>query len=186
VFERFCEDARAAVAAARAEAIRAGREQIGCDHLLLGVLAGGGPGAGALTAAGVTVTGLRERLTRGPGAPPDPLDADALASVGIDLDAVRRAADATFGPGALDRVSPARPGRTAITGGVRVSRDVRQALQRALVAARQLGQHGISSGHLLIGIIDQGGNPALGLLAQAGAAPAALRSEVVRRLSRAA
>jgi ATP-dependent Clp protease ATP-binding subunit ClpA len=183
VFERFCQDARAAVAAARAEAIRAGREQIGCDHLLLGVLAGGGPGAEALTAAGVSLTGLRERLARGPAAPPDPLDSAALASVGIDLDAVRRAADATFGPGALDRVSPARGGRTARTGGVRVGKDTRKSLQCALVAARQLGQHGISSGHLLIGIIDQGTNPALDLLAGADVPPAALRSEVARRLS---
>jgi ATP-dependent Clp protease ATP-binding subunit ClpA len=83
-------------------------------------------------------------------------------------------------------VSPARGGRAASTDGVRLSKDARKSLQRALVAARQLGQHGISSGHLLIGILDQGINPALDLLAGAGVAPAALRSEVVRRLSRAA
>jgi hypothetical protein len=37
-----------------------------------------------------------------------PLDAEALAAIGIDLDEVRRRVEETFGPGALERTRAAR------------------------------------------------------------------------------
>jgi len=183
VFERLHEDTRAVViAAAREEADTTGRGQVGCEHLLLGALLVPGPAADALAAAGVDLAGLRARITPGPDAQPDPLDAEALASIGIDLDAVRRAAEATFGPGALDRSRPGRRG----TSGVRFTPDAKKALQHALLSARHTGQRRITTGHLLLGILGQGANPALALLAQAGVSPAALRTDLIRRLTAAA
>ena len=183
MFERLHEDTRAVViAAAREEADSTGRGRVGCEHLLLGVLSVPGPAAGALAAAGVDLAGLRARLTPGPDGQPDPLDAEALASVGIDLDTVRRAAEATFGPGALDR---ARPGRRSVSG-VRFTPDAKKALQQALLSARHTRQHRITTGHLLLGILGQGANPALALLTQAGVSPAALRADLLRRLTQAA
>ena len=91
MFERFSQEARDAVVRADHEAADMGAGYIGCEHLLLGLLAMPGPAAGALTAAGLDLAGLRARL---PGTAPgaaDPLDAEALAWLGIDLDAVRRA-----------------------------------------------------------------------------------------------
>jgi hypothetical protein len=44
----------------------------------------------------------------------------------------------------------------------------------------------MSSGHVLLGIIDQPGNPALDLLADLEVSVAALRADVTRRLARAA
>jgi hypothetical protein len=39
------------------------------------------------------------------------LDADALASIGIDLDEVRRRVEEAFGPGALERTRAGRRAR---------------------------------------------------------------------------
>ena len=183
MFERFSQDARRVVLRARHEAVRAGRDRLGCEHLLLGLLAEPGPAASAMTEAGLELAALRARLLAGGRAEPDPLDADALASVGIDLDTVRRATDAMFGPGALDR---AGHGRARRPGRLRVTADAKQALGLALDAAVKLRQKEISGGHLLIGIIDQGDNGALGLLAAFAVDTPGLRADVVSRLAAAA
>jgi ATP-dependent Clp protease ATP-binding subunit ClpA len=130
----------------------------------------------------VELTALRAAA---PGGPPEPdaLDADALASVGIDLDTVRRAADAAFGPGALDRAGPSRarrPGRMVFTA------DAKKALERAVRATARLRRREISGGHLLIGIIDQGDNGALDLLAASAVDAAGLRADLLARLAAAA
>jgi ATP-dependent Clp protease ATP-binding subunit ClpA len=183
VFERFTQDARRAVVRARHEATGAGRSQIGCEHLLLALLAEPGPAAAALTAGGAELTALRTALPRDGQPDPDPLDADALASVGIDLDTVRRAADAAFGPGALDR---AGPGRARRPGRMRLTADAKKALERALQAAARLRHRQISAAHLLLGIIDQGDNGALRLLAVSAVDTAALRADLLARLTAAA
>jgi ATP-dependent Clp protease ATP-binding subunit ClpA len=182
MFERFTSQARHAVDLARSEAIHLGTARIGCEHLLLGLAHGrSGAAAEALAAAGLDVGGLRDLAARTP--PAEPLDADALAMLGIDLDQVRRAAEAAFGPGALDR--PSRRG----TGGARrvtMNAECRKALELALHAAQRGNDHALTSGHLLIGIIDQGDNGALQLLASAGADLTALRADTVRRMAAAA
>ena len=181
MFERFHQDARRVVERARHEAALAGQGQIGCEHLLLGLLAEPGLAAAALTAAGLDLPALRDRLPRPGQAQQDPLDAEALASVGIDLDQVRRAADARFGPGALGRAAQARrPGR------MRFTTDAKKALELAVRTAVGRRHREITGGHLLIGIIDQGHNGALDLLAAAGADAATLRADLLRRLDAAA
>src|ERR1035441_7152620 len=122
MFEGFSQDARRAVVRAQHEAIRARDDHIGSEHLLLGLLAEPGPAAEGLTPAGLDLAQLRTRQSSGTSGRTDPLDAEALASLGIDLDAVRRATDAAFGPGALDRVSPARRGGLRATGRLRPGR----------------------------------------------------------------
>ncbi len=185
MFERLHQDARRAVVRARHEAVRAGRKEIGCEHLLLGLLAEPGPAAAALSAAGLEITELRARLPRGTAARADPLDAEALASLGIDLDTVRRSVDAAFGPGALDRVSATRRGPLGITGN-RLTTDAKKALELALRAAVKLRHREISSGYLLIGIIDQADNAALAILEESGVDAGALRADVLSRITAAA
>ena len=182
MFERFHQDARRVLVRARHEAALAGHGQIGCEHLLLGLLAEPGPAAIAMAEAGLELAAVRDRLPRRGRSEPDPLDADALASVGIDLDQVRRAADAAFGPGALDRAKRAarKPGRMRLTA------DAKKALELALRAAVSLRHREITGGHLLIGIIDQGDNGATSLLTASHADTAALRADVLRRLAAAA
>ncbi len=71
MFERFSQDARRVVVRARHEAVRAGRGQLGCEHLLLGLLAEPGPAAAAMTAAGLELGALRAGLSRGSQAEPE-------------------------------------------------------------------------------------------------------------------
>jgi ATP-dependent Clp protease ATP-binding subunit ClpA len=177
MFEQFAQPARQAVHDARQEAARAGQDRIRSEHVLVGLLREPGLAADALSAAGLDVESLRERLPRGDHDVPGDLDAAALSTLGIDLDAVRRAADAAFGPGALDRARV--PGRLRMA----LSPDAKQALAGAVREAHQGGHRQISSGHLLLGILDQKRNGALTVLANTGTDVAALRADVVRRLA---
>jgi ATP-dependent Clp protease ATP-binding subunit ClpA len=177
MLERFEPAARQAFIDAREEASRAGQDKISCEHLLIGLLREPGPAADALAAAGLELASLRASLPRGAAGGDPGLDADALASLGIDLDAVRRATDAAFGPGALDRV--AVPGRRRLP----FADDAKQSLAGAVRQAQQLHGHTISSGHMLLGILDQSRNGALTALSEAGTDVAALRADVLRRLT---
>jgi ATP-dependent Clp protease ATP-binding subunit ClpA len=180
MFERFASQARDAVTTAVDEARHSGTSQIDCEHLLIALAsAQSGQAAETLTAAGLTPNRLRSLTTTGPKSPADQLDADALAAVGIDLDAVRRAAENAFGPGSLDRPSPrhSRPGRTRMTA------DARRALELAVRAAHRGHEREITSGHLLLGILDQGNNRALTLLTSAEVQPEDLRADLTRRMA---
>lgn len=142
-------EARAAVIRAQAEARRLGQDFIGCEHLLYG-LAGADDTVGtALRDNGVTPEGVENQIqrliadNRAPSAGPGELDRDALAAIGIDLDAVRARLDDAFGPGSLDRPArrprPAwfarRPGRRAPSGHLPITRQARICLDRAVAAA---------------------------------------------------
>jgi len=177
MFERFAHTARQAVIDARQEAGWAGQDEVRSEHLLLGLLREPGPAGDALTAAGVDAASLRARLPRGDHGDPAGLDADALARLGIDLDAVRWAADAAFGPGALDRARVPGHGRLPFAA------DARQTLAGAAREAVRRSHREINSGHLLFGILDQKRNGALTVLTAAGADLRALRADVIRRLT---
>lgn len=167
-----------------------GHQYIGCEHLLLGLADGGGPAADAVAADALAAFGARRERLRAlvaaeVGLGDDPLDADALASLGIDLDAVRRATEASFGRGALERgrlpgCGPRRSGHIPFTPRAKKS------LELALRAAVNLRHNTLTSGHLLLGIIDQGSNAALLILRQSGVPVDALRQDVTDRLTAAA
>ena len=112
MFERFTDDARPVVVLAQEHARRLGHRFIGCEHLLLAVVSTDQQAAAVLRERGVTPERVEEEIVRrvGLGAGPQPvadLDRDALASIGIDLDAVRARIEASFGPAAC----PGGPGR---------------------------------------------------------------------------
>ena len=182
MFERFTIDARQVVARAQEEARQLHHGFIGCEHLLL-ALSGGQdtPAAAALTTFGVDTAELRERVARFAGAGGGGLDADALAGLGIDLDSVRRAAEASFGPGALDRVSGPCPDTRS--GHIPFTPRAKKSLQLALRTAVRRKDRAITPGHLLLGVIDQRDNAALQLLKAEGVASDALREEVSRRMT---
>jgi ATP-dependent Clp protease ATP-binding subunit ClpA len=173
MFERFEPSARQALSDARDEARRAGKDRIGSEHVLLGLLAQPGAAADALAGAGLTLPELRSRV---PVRSARSLDAEALASLGIDLDAVRRATDAAFGPGALDRAR--RPSRRQLP----MAEDTKRMLVDAVRHAHQHGAREITSGHMLIGILDQPDNCARAILTETGTDVRALRADVLRRL----
>lgn len=148
MFERFSREARGAVMGAQQVAVDAASRAVDGRHLVVALAEGIGPAAHGLRLAGVDVhrlaSGLRRELALAG------LDADALASIGIDLDAVRERADAVFGRGALDRAG-ARRGR------VPFDREAKKALELALREAIRLTQTTIDGRHLLLGVLRAGG-----------------------------
>jgi ATP-dependent Clp protease ATP-binding subunit ClpA len=104
MFERFTGQAREVVVQAQAQARRLGHRYIGCEHLLLSIVGTDSPAGDVLRSLGLTPeaveSAMRTILSGGGGAV---LDREALAAVGIDLDAVRERVEAAFGPGALTR-----------------------------------------------------------------------------------
>jgi ATP-dependent Clp protease ATP-binding subunit ClpA len=113
--------------AAAEEARRRGHGYVGTEHLLLVLVRGGDGGAvPALRRLGVSRDAVEDALA--PLVPPSTstLDADALATLGIDLDAVRQRLEETFGAGALERT------RTACLGVCpRVKRALAHTVDRA-------------------------------------------------------
>jgi Clp amino terminal domain, pathogenicity island component len=96
------EQARRILDLAREEADGFGHRYLGPGHLVPGVLRDGGSGASrVLEAFGVTLGSARAELRRlaGRGVVPGPRpsDAELLGSLGIDLDAIRRTTEQSFG-----------------------------------------------------------------------------------------
>jgi len=111
MFERFTGGARAVVVQAQEHARRLGHGYIGCEHLLLAAASTSEPAGAALREHGVTPEGVEAEIVRLVGLGQaaglfSALDRDALASIGIDIDAVEAQIEAAFGPDALTRARP--------------------------------------------------------------------------------
>jgi ATP-dependent Clp protease ATP-binding subunit ClpA len=172
VFERFTEGAREAVRSAEAEARALGAASIGPEHLLLGVvlhcsavLFAEPPfvsfSIGAPPEPPVTAEKLRALLARDP-------DAEALATIGISLETVRRRVEEVFGPDAW---------LLACEGRVRFEADTKRALEYALREALELGSRRIGPEHVLLGLLRRE-NAAHAALRELGVDPDTLRERV--------
>jgi ATP-dependent Clp protease ATP-binding subunit ClpA len=151
VFERFTDEARAVVVHAQEEARTLRAERIEPVHLLLALARDPGRGGAVLQAAGADAGSVRAAMARSGGV----LDADALAAVGIDLDQVRDAAEAAFGPGALERVR-----RRGAAGHIPFADRSKRVLEESLrYVLRQKGRRrdrAIDSGAVLAGLLAVG------------------------------
>jgi Clp amino terminal domain, pathogenicity island component len=112
MFERFTDDARAVVTLASEHARRLGHRYVGGEHLLLAAVTAGQPASTVMCEHGVTPELVEEEIVRRVGLGAGAglfggLDKDALATIGIDLDAVRARIEASFGPQALARAAQA-------------------------------------------------------------------------------
>ena len=107
---------------AQEEAVALHHGWIGTEHLLLGVLRADGDGARLLAGFGVDAAGMRDDVVRIVGRGEDDIDPDALATLGIDLDAVRERVERAFGPGALTRRRRCRRGGLGRHGPVHAAR----------------------------------------------------------------
>src|SRR5215203_5196632 len=116
-------------------------------HLLLALSRDPGRGGAVLRAAGADHASVRSALDRSGG----PLDADALAAVGIDLDQVRAAAEAAFGPGALERGGSRPAGHIPFADGSK--RALEEALRHVLRSRGQRRDRAIDSGAVLAGLL---------------------------------
>jgi len=112
MFERFSQDARAVVVQASEHARRLGHRYIGAEHILLAAVSTSQPASAVMRAHGVTPELVEEEIVRRVGLGAGAglfggLDQDALATIGIDLDAVRARIEASFGPQALTNAAQA-------------------------------------------------------------------------------
>jgi ATP-dependent Clp protease ATP-binding subunit ClpA len=142
MFEIFTEQARNVILEAQAETLERGDQQLGCEHLLVGLLREGtGLAAVVLAERTVTVEAVRTAIDQlaGPGPTAVPPD-QALATIGIDLGQVRARLEASFGPDALaDPPPPYTP-------------LAKEALQLAVAESSRLGQDQVGTEHELLGL----------------------------------
>ena len=161
------EEARAIPMGGFEHARRLGLPYVGCEHWLIALAGADHPAAAALREHGVTPERAEEQAVRlsGGGLFGD-LDRNALAAVGIDVDAVRDRMTETFGLEALSRAShaarpraiigprwdPRRPGPGVHANGVFLPHgpDVRQCLRNA--RAEQLARHDTQIGVELLAL----------------------------------
>ena len=174
MFERFTHAARDAVVRAQQEARDLDQSPIGTQHLLLALLADpAGPIAIALKDTGVDARSVRAGVIRrvgartGPEVPSpanmDAEDAAALKAIGIDLDAVRKAIEENFGPGALRlprEVTPKRRnplsrfyGGKGSSGHIPFSPRNKKVLELSLREAIRLKHNYIGCEHILLGML---------------------------------
>ncbi|MGV9971112.1 Clp protease N-terminal domain-containing protein [Nocardia beijingensis] len=193
MFERFSRSARTAIIVAQEDARELHASNIEVEHVLLGVLAQAEPELTTLLAeAGLTRDSVRRALAeQGNGIPLGPEDAEALRSIGIDLDAVRESLEAHFGEDALDRAAPdPRRGpfpwsRGGYYGHIPFTKDAKKVLELALREALGRKDKTIESGHMLLGIL-RAPNQTTERLLGGSAAIGELRPKVHALLDRAA
>jgi ATP-dependent Clp protease ATP-binding subunit ClpA len=159
------DQARRVLDLAREEADRFGHRYLGPEHLVLGVLRDGSSAASrVLEAHGADLPAAREALgrlvDRGVVPGPRPSDAELLGSLGIDLDAIRRTTEWSFGGQAVRWA--VREATRARRGGVgRVPRTplrdppmlINQVLVHAGQQAQALGVAEIGPELLLLGVV---------------------------------
>jgi ATP-dependent Clp protease ATP-binding subunit ClpA len=200
MFERFTADARAVVVTAQEEARRLGHKYIGTEHVLAALLSDAdGPVARALAGDGVDAAFVRGDIARrvgphppdltGPPADRDREDAEALKAIGIDLDQVRRAIEATFGAGALHltREGASRKkglfGRFSGGGGhIPFTNRNKKVLELSLREALRLDQKFIAPEHIMLGLLREGEGLAAQILHEKGVDFARLRADMTTAL----
>ena len=172
MFERFTTEARQVVAGAQSEARQLHSGRIGTEHLLLALLAKDAPSNAVLSRHGLTHDAVAEAVlgyVRAGG-----LDAEALAALGIDLDAVRDSVEAAFGPGALD----VPRGRRAPKGHLPLTPRAKKVLELSLREAIALKSKSIADGHIALGLLREGEGLAMKVLHDRGIDAGRLREEI--------
>ncbi|WP_433279750.1 Clp protease N-terminal domain-containing protein [Pseudonocardia xinjiangensis] len=182
MFERFTEKARLVVVGAQEQARERGADAIRSEHLLAALFAV--PDNLAITVLGAL--GVDRDVVEAevgklrPDGTPVP-DAEALATLGIDLDEVRRQVEEAFGPGALDRTRAAAGRRPR--GHIPFDRTAKKVMELALREALRLKHNYIGTEHILLGMLHSATGAAHDILVSRGVRQDATRiivEELVR------
>ena len=181
MFERFTDDARQTVVHAQEEARKLHHGWIGTEHLLLGLLdLHGSATATVLVAHGLTSASVLQDVVAYVGN--DDLDAAALTTLGIDLEAVRSSAEAAFGPGALRPIGSSKP-RRAPSGHIPFTARTKKVLELSLREALAAKATSIADGHIALGLLREGEGLAMKIIHDRGIDPDELRREITTALS---
>ena len=178
MFEKFTDRAKRVLVLAQDEAMEQGHDNIGTEHVLVGLASVRDTVAGeVLHDKGVTVPALREEIGRvlvasgvqsvGPQAA-----TEALASIGIDVEEIRRKADETFGPGKFHFPRPPFTSRA------------KKVMEHTLRQSIELGSATIGTEHLLLGILAEGEGVAVKVLRNLDVDVETLRPAVLERLGK--
>jgi ATP-dependent Clp protease ATP-binding subunit ClpA len=181
MFERFTDGARGAVVGAQRHAAGLNHGWIGTEHLLLGLLDDPDGRAGRLLRERFAIDGewASAEVERIVGRGEPGIDADALATLGIDLDAVRERVERTFGAGAL---SGSRHCRRGLWRGPSIpfTPRAKKALELSLREAIAMGDDFIGSEHVLLGLAREGDGVAAQILRSRGVDRTAVRAALER------
>jgi ATP-dependent Clp protease ATP-binding subunit ClpA len=109
----------------------------------------------------------------------DSIDPEALATLGIDLDAVRERVEKAFGPGALSRRGRCRRG--GVDMHLPFCRRAKKALELTLREGISLGAHELGAEHLVLGLLREGDGVAAQVLHARGVALDDVRARVEGR-----
>ena len=142
MFERFTDRARRVVVVAQEESRSLGHDYIGTEHILLGIL-----GAGESVAV------------------------QALASLGISLEAARQQVEEIAGRGSRQ-----------VPGHIPFTPRAKKVLELSLREAIQLGHNYIGTEHILLGLIREGKGVAAQVLTRLGADLDQTRQQVIQLL----
>ena len=201
MFERFTDQSRGVVVGAQEQARRLRHPYIGTEHLLLALLepSSGAPAA-LLRDAGLDAATARAAVERHLAVPRPAFtaeDAEALRTIGIDLQAVLARLEETLGSEALAVPAGAAGGRRGllrrrgrapgrVSGHLPFTGRAKKVLALALREAVALRHDRIGTEHVLLGLIREGDGLAGLVLSEAGVDLDALRAATLRALDRAA
>jgi ATP-dependent Clp protease ATP-binding subunit ClpA len=191
MLERFTDKARRAVVLAKEKASERGDDRIGPLHVLYALVTGDGVASKALAALGVDAAAVDRELgpVRQPGAQTGETDAEALKTIGIDLDEIKRKIEETFGQGALERMPLTRKGPLNWTGPrIPFGDEAKLTLGLSLAEARALHDNYIGTEHVLLGLLrvaerNPRGEFAAVTLPDLGLDPATARDRVLAELT---
>jgi len=177
ILETFTTSARRAVVAAGIGALHAGHARLGTDFLLLG-LTEVEAAAPTLGRHGVSPATVRTEIDRSPAAALRRRDRELLATLGIDLDEIRRRAWDSAAVQPDDprlwelRRSPVRPLRLTLAGpagAITLTGRGRKVIEVASWAARKTGRSApITGEHLLWGLLADRSNESVQILRRLG------------------
>lgn len=164
-------------------------DHVGTEHLLIGLLrVGTGTGRRALDRLQIRLDDVRSEVVGIVGTGCAGLgerDAEALRTIGIDLDEVRSRIESTFGPGALEHDVPLRGRRPRRYGFefIPFTPRAKIVLELALREAVALNHRSLGTEHILLGLVREEGL-ATTILDRRGATGPRVRSVVLDELSR--
>lgn len=184
MFELFSEAARNALFHATEEAISLGHQELEPEHLVLGIM----KEADCIAAIILAEHGVGRRPLADAITDKGTATAEILQTIGIDLQSVRRQAEAAFGPGALDRTSPRSAGLLRSAGffksrprggAMPYTIEATTALGKSLHEAQALKSTSIGTEHILLGLLADERDPVPFILRRLGADPVALRESLL-------
>lgn len=187
MFERFDPDARAAIAKAREEAAKAGRREIGTEHLLLGLMDEPGDATDVLEAVQADPAEVRAAVPQVEAARSAAAETATAATAAPAPEAAPPLPAPPAPGGTPGEAQPGEPGARgpAPALDLHLTRNARRALDLALRTAHRFRHDHVSSGHLLLSIIDQPDSGAVEALKVAGIHVGTLRTDILKQLTEA-